>query len=262
MKKKNKLGVSYSLFCGEELLRASIMSIREQVDYINVVWQEYSWTGERVSDDVEVLINTLLKEGLIQNSIKFEFQISSNARKNSANQCKKRNIGIKDLQRAGCTHGMIMDVDEFYRKEEFRQAKEFVYSNKITHSVCSIYDYRISPLYRMRDARDYCVSFIFKLSFLSRVVGRKRINNMPCYIDSFRTVPFLPLIHKFFYLNMVSMHHMTGVRKDYEKKLRNTLSNYSEEGRAAIKEYGELQRRMEMISEEEILVSGGGYELY
>lgn len=51
---------------------------------------------------------------------------------------------------------------------------------------------------------------------------------------------------------------MTGVRKDYEKKLRNTLSNYSEEGRAAIKEYGELQRRMEMISEEEILVSGGG----
>ena len=257
--KENKLGVSYNLFCGEELLRSSILSIRNEVDYINVVWQEYSWTGEKAAEGLTVLLNDLLKEGLIQKIIKFEFQGSQSAQKNSYFRCKKENIGIRDMRRAGCTHGMIMDVDEFYRKEEFRRAKEFVYANRITHSVCSIYDYRILPVYRMRDARDYCVSFIFKLSFLSRVVGKKRINNMPCYIDAYRTVPFIPFIHKFYYLNMVNMHHMTGVRKDYGKKLRNTLSNYSESGRQAIKEYGEMQDRMEKMSEKEILGGGMNY---
>ena len=42
--KNNKLGVSYNLFNGEELLEASIKSIRQNVDYINVIYQEYSWT--------------------------------------------------------------------------------------------------------------------------------------------------------------------------------------------------------------------------
>ena len=81
--KKNKLGVSYNLFCGEELLRSSIMSIRNQVDYINVVWQEYSWTGERADEKLLVLLNELIAEGLIQKIIKFEFAISHRADKNS-----------------------------------------------------------------------------------------------------------------------------------------------------------------------------------
>ena len=258
--KKNKLGVTYSVFCGEELLRSSIMSVRNQVDYINVVWQEYSWTGERMDENLLILLKELINEGLIQKIIKFEFEVSQSAKKNSYYQCKKKNLGIKDLKLAGCTHGMLMDVDEFYREEEFKKAKEFVYANRITHSVCSIYDYRILPIYRMQEARDYCVSFIFKLSVLSWVIGKKRINNMPCVIDAFRTTPLLPIINKFYYLNMISMHHMTGIRRDYGKKLRSTLSNFSETGRMAIKEYGELQNKMEKMSEQAIL--RGGYKIY
>lgn len=52
------------------------------------------------------------------------------------------------------------------------------------------------------------------------------------------------------------MHHMTGIRRDYGKKLRSTLSNFSETGRMAIKEYGELQNKMEKMSEQEILRGG------
>ena len=39
-----------------------------------------------------------------------------------------------------------------------------------------------------------------------------------------------------------------------------TLSNFSETGRMAIKEYGELQNKMEKMSEQEIL--RGGYKIY
>ena len=42
---KAKLGISYSVWDGEELLEASIKSVRENADYINVVWQRKSWHG-------------------------------------------------------------------------------------------------------------------------------------------------------------------------------------------------------------------------
>lgn len=93
--KKNKLGVTYSVFCGEELLRSSIMSVRNQVDYINVVWQEYSWTGERMDENLLILLKELINEGLIQKIIKFEFEVSQSAKKNSYYQCKKKTWGSK-----------------------------------------------------------------------------------------------------------------------------------------------------------------------
>ena len=37
-----KIGVSYNLFDGEELLESSIKSIRKNVDYISVVYQTIS----------------------------------------------------------------------------------------------------------------------------------------------------------------------------------------------------------------------------
>lgn len=155
-----------------------------------------------------------------------------------------------------CTHFMLMDVDEFYRKNEFLKAKEFVYTHKITHSVCSIYDYRISPQYREIDAKDYCVGFIFRLYPYTRVIGLGKINNMPCYIDVLRAVPYLPFLHRFYYLNMVSMRHMTGIRKDFHKKAINTISNYTESGRKAIEKYESLQKQIESMDEDTILNSG------
>ena len=253
--RRKKLGVSYNLFNGEELLRDSILNIRECVDYINVVWQPYSWTHEKANPEMEIILESLKAEGLIDNVIKFDFDLKKKHDYKKL-KCIKKNKGIADLRKARCTHFMLMDADEFYVKEEFLKAKEFVFNNNITHSVCSIYDYRILPCYRMLEARDYCVSFIFKLTPLSHVVARGRINNMPCLIDPHRAVPLVPLIHKFYYLNMINMHHMTGVRKDYSNKMRNSLSNHLEGGKEAIEAYSELQRKMEMMTEQEILDSG------
>lgn len=253
---KRKLGVTYNVFNGEELLECSIKSIREQVDYVNIVWREYSsWTLEKANEKLEPLLDRLKKEGLVDNIIKFTFDKEKD--KNYWQlRCKKQNLGIKDLKRNGCTHFMMMDADEFYNGDELKKAKQFIYDYNITHSACAVYDYRPLSVYRMRDVRDYSVGLIFKMTALSRVVARGKINNSPCNIDPHRTIPFIPFLHKFYYLNLVSMHHMTGVRKDYSIKMRNTLSNHSEGGKQAIKEYTELQARMEKMTEEEILSLG------
>lgn len=252
---KMKLGVTYNLFNGEELLEASINSIRDEVDYINVVWQEYSWTGKKISPDATILIQRLLSEGIIDKLIKFEFESKQDCDYNKL-ECQKKNLGIKDLRKNECTHFMLMDADEFYFKDEFRKAKEFIRKNNITHSFCSIYDYRVSPNYRMQNTRDYSVSFIFKLTAFSKLFGRDRINNIPCRIDSRRAVPYIPLIHKFYYLNSVTMHHMTGIRNNYSIKMRDTISNHSESGRNAIKKYSNMQDLLESMTEDEILKQG------
>lgn len=251
--KKYKLGVTYTLFSGEELLKSSILSIKDNVDYINVVWQKYSWTGTKAADNVEKILNDLLRDGLIDKIIEFKFEMPKTEKESSKVINQKQNIGVKDLKKAGCTHVMLMDVDEFYYKDEFKKAKEFVYKNHITHSACSIYDYFISPIYRKRDASDYAVPFIFKLTFLSKVFG---FSTMPCVVAGCRAFPFIPLLHKFYYLNMVSLRHMTGIRKDYNKKMNASMSNFNEQGRKMVEKYSELQRNLEMMSEEEILSNG------
>ena len=42
-----KLGISYNVFDGEELLEKSILCIRDQVDFISVVYQEKSNFGNQ-----------------------------------------------------------------------------------------------------------------------------------------------------------------------------------------------------------------------
>lgn len=253
--KKIKLGVTYNLFNGEELLEASIKCIRNDVDYINVVWQEYSWTLEKANPKLEKHLNNLKNKGLIDRVIKFEFDVNKSQNFVRLRR-KKGNLGLKDLRINHCTHFMMMDTDEFYRKEEFKKAKKFIVENKITHSACPIYDYRILPCYRMADVRDYSVGFIYKFTIFSRVIARQEINNNPCRIDLFRTVPYIPFINKFFYLTDIVMHHMTGVRLDYDNKMRNTISKYSEDGRKAIEYYSKLQKDMERMTEQEILSIG------
>ena len=62
LKNNNKWGVSYSLFDGEELLEPSILSIRDCVDYINVVYQKESWVGTPATENIEKAMSIISKQ--------------------------------------------------------------------------------------------------------------------------------------------------------------------------------------------------------
>ena len=59
-KPEMKLGISYSVWDGEELLEASLKSVRKNCDYINIVWQKYSWYGEPCSENLEKFLRHML----------------------------------------------------------------------------------------------------------------------------------------------------------------------------------------------------------
>jgi len=58
-----KIGVSYNLFDGEELLESSIKSIRKNVDYISVVYQTVSNFGNPCDEGLVPLLEELKSKG-------------------------------------------------------------------------------------------------------------------------------------------------------------------------------------------------------
>ena len=72
-----KLGIAYNLFDGEELLKDSILSIRENVEYITVIYQNISNFGHESQSNLLEMLSKLKEEKLIENFIEYRPQINS-----------------------------------------------------------------------------------------------------------------------------------------------------------------------------------------
>ena len=68
-----KLGVSYNIFDGEELLEGSIKQIRQHVDHISVVYQVVSNFGNPCNPELVPLLERLKSEGLVDGGFINEF---------------------------------------------------------------------------------------------------------------------------------------------------------------------------------------------
>lgn len=250
---RERLGVTYSLFSGEEMLEHSIQTIRPHVDYINVVIQRKGWFGGEVSPDLDSRLANLVDRGLINRILEYPFNPKKSTNNLTQHVITKKNLGVKDLISEKCTHCLIMDVDELYDSEEFLKARNFVYNNGITHSACPIYDYTISPVYRKRDIAEYSVPFIFALTPESTITN---MHLMPCHIDPLRSFSFSRSRHKFWYFNSVTMHHMTGIRSDYATKMENTITNATPAGKVFVQEWWKNHQVLETLPEEELISRG------
>ena len=87
--KKIKLGVAYNVFDGEELLEASIKSIRNCVDYICVVYQEISNFGMKCSDTLMETLNALHAQGLVDELISYTPRSFLSVRRRNLFQAKQ-----------------------------------------------------------------------------------------------------------------------------------------------------------------------------
>ena len=256
--KNSKIGVTYSIFNGEEMLPYSIRCIRDNVDYINVVYQKKSWTGKDCSKSLFSELCKMKNDGLIDKIIEYKLPEKLPLDKFSL-VIKKKKLGINDLKKNKCTHILILDADELFIPKEFKAAKEYIIRNNITHSAMSIYDYKYFPEIRNRDISRYAVPFIFKLRFYSRLTNR---HHMPCLVDDLRAVKFNRLFDRFYYFNTLFMHHMTGIRKNYEKKLESSINNYSDVGKNYLKEVKSIDEKERKLNIDELLVisnNDGGY---
>lgn len=209
-----KVGISYNLFDGEELLEGSIKSMRESVDYVSVVYQTVSNFGDAANERLVPLLNRLKEEGLIDELFEFKPNVNKGGHYNELN---KRNIGIAISQGAGCTHHMSMDSDEFYVKEQFEFMKKTMLEGDFDSSACQMVTYYKEFIYRLEPKEEYFVSGLHKINQNTKYVFG---HSFPVLVDPTRRV--VPGKFRKFERSEIEMHHMSYIRDDISKKLNNS----------------------------------------
>lgn len=202
------------VFDGEELLGPAIRSLRSQVDFVSVTWQRMSYWGNKNDTDLEPLLNQLISDKLLDQAIFFEPNLNKTPKEN---ELELRNIGLQASRDAGCTHHISFDVDEFVLPEELKRAKE-TFGDHDCSMVENVYYYK-KPTWQMRPGvKSNLVSFIHPVASEYAMIPK-----YPYRIEvTRRLTPYDRC--KVFKPEECQIHHMSYVRCNMEKKLRNSLT--------------------------------------
>ena len=211
---KMKLGIAYNIFDDAlELLEPSIRSVRNHADYITIVYQTISNFGNHATLDILAELERLKELKLIDNYIQYNPILSQGGH---YNELMKRNIGLFDCKRNDCSHFMSMDSDELYLDKEMAYIKEEIEKNDYDASACQMLTYYKNGEYILDPPEEYYVSMIYKITNFAFQLN----SSFPVLVDPTRRIPCENI--RIFKRNEIQMHHFSGVRKDYRKKLENS----------------------------------------
>jgi hypothetical protein len=214
MSNKIKFGVSYNVFSDSiELLRDSILSVDDSVDYISVIYQTLSNCGNESSIDVESILNSLLDEGLINKIQKYNPIIEKGPH---YNEIMKRNMGLNFSRKNGCTYHMAMDCDEFYLKEQLLNLKEIYLKENLEGGYCQMETYYKDFEHRLEPKEEYYVSLFYKIdNDLYNIQA-----NTPVTVDPTRKITKNNI--KIFTRDEIEMFHASYIRDDISSKFNNS----------------------------------------
>lgn len=136
----------------------------------------------------------------------------------------KRNYGLKIAREQGYTHFLMMDADEFWNPIDFQKAKErFHVEPDLQGLVCATQVYFKKPTLTI-GLDTTLVPFIHKLTPTIKHEFNRRYpyawQGHQIKIDPTRSLN----IDSGVKMDDAVMHHYSWVRKDYEKKIRNSTA--------------------------------------
>lgn len=220
-----KLAAIYNVWDGVELLRGSMERLRGHVDVFIIVWQDVSNYGEHYNPLHEMDLSGFDSYILL----KFEPVTTLNATKN---EIQKRYLGIEYAKQLNCTHFLHLDCDEYY--QDFGNAKQQYIDSGAAGSVCRIFTYFKQPDLRLENEDNYYVPFIHKL-FPETING---FFDYPFYVDPTRRINNTDIA-----LLDVYMHHYSWIRKDIERKVRNSSARKNIERSQLLQDYYSLETK-------------------
>lgn len=208
-----KLGLSYMVFTGEELLPFACSAIRSQVDYISVTYQTKSYFGNPCDPGLIPLLEKLKSNKLIDEMVHYEHDSFLSPKEN---ELRLRNLGLELSRNMDCTYHISSDVDEFYLSEQIDCAKKEI--RDYDFSLVPFVNYYKDPCYLVPKQKNLFVSFIHPVS------NSYEINpNFPFRIEITRKMKNCDK-YKVFSSDEVLMHHMTYVRKNIRTKFENSCN--------------------------------------
>lgn len=197
------------------------------------VWNDFDWLDRsvenisRVVDGVIVIASTRSnyneyspipdrwKEKVFVREPKFHIPMHS--------ETDKRNYGIDIARKYGYTHFIIMDSDELYDRDEFKNAKDKFKDPHLNGLVCPLVVYFKEPTLQVSDIT--LVPHIHKLTPTIKCAFNRSYpfawSGRQIRIDPTRSYDINTGV---VYTEEITMHHFSHVRSDYEKKLRNSTA--------------------------------------
>lgn len=214
-----KLGLCYMLFDGEELLEFAIKGIRNQIDHLSVTYQTTSYFGNPSGPDLLPLLERLKSDRLIDELIYFEPNLKIHYKEN---ELKLRNIGLQASRKAGCTHHISSDVDEFYDPNQLEYAKKVIedYDSSIAPSMT----YYKDPTFLVHPCLNIKIPFIHSVD--KEYNKDIAFSEFPFYVEKTRKLINCKK-YKIFTNDEFVIHHMSYVRKNILKKFQNSESGKS-----------------------------------
>jgi hypothetical protein len=206
-----RLFAIYSVFEGEELLEGSIAQIRPLVDFVFCSVQTVSYSGEVYEGALEKC-RELKRCGLVDQVATYTPQENT---RGQLNELRKRFGAIQLGFKAGFTHFIQIDCDEYFVPEQFAAAKEFVASGDADVSIIYSQMYFKRPDWELDNIDDAFFPFICAYKPDLACVG----SNFPYKCDPTRTVNAnkISIVPR----EMLLQHHYSWVRNDIGRKFRN-----------------------------------------
>lgn len=207
-----KIGVIFNIWIDSiEHLKTSVSLIKDEVDLFILVDQSISNRGESLRmdelNDYSHQMNQVLNS--LKGKVISRHYVPDKKLPPRINEAKKRRIGLDIARKEGCTHYLHMDCDEYY--PEFKRAKQMYFDSGKDGMACRMWTYFKKPTLRLKESEGYYVPFIHKIQ-----EGTPR--NYPVWADPTRTDVSKDIL----IVEEPLMHHMSFVRKDITRKLRNS----------------------------------------
>jgi len=222
-----KLGVTYNIFDGEEMLPFSLKNLRPMVDFICVVYQNISNFGNSNDSLEEKLTKLKEEEGLIDYLYEYEPEILKDEegkvkwQNGTFNELEKRNIGLKICRANGCDVFMTIDCDELYDESQFEFAKKDFELGGYDTSFCKMRTYYKLPTLELFPFEEYYAPLFYRIKKETKF-SREYSIDYPVLIDPTRRVK--AGYSRVYDREEIEMYHYAYVRKDLISKTKNSSS--------------------------------------
>ena len=221
-RKDVKIGLGIIAFDDTFHLKNIISEIRDLCDVIVICLQKKSWHGEDINQCVIDYVNNLKDEKFIDDIIWFDNTNDypdDNPAKPRLIETDKRNYILDFLESKGCTHAHIIDSDEFYDHDDYKNAIDLILKmDNITVTYCQYVNY-------YRDYLHVLVwPFLCYVPFISDIKYRFDFEKGNFDKPSDPTRRYLMQEgeqYSIFSFKVIKMHHLSWIRKNIEDKIKN-----------------------------------------
>jgi len=210
--KKYRVGVSYNTFYGLEYLKRSIESLRGVIDYVVVVHQRVSFSGEIENKDNDKLLKFLLDNNYVDDIIYYEHDKDIDVRKSVIS---KRNIGLDKCRENHCDYIITADTDECYDSDKLKVSIDNMYNNNIDTLYSPILSYYYNDSFYFEDT--FYVPSVYKIDKRKYKVGLK--STVLC--DPVRKMDE----NKYKISKNTYMHHYTYLKESFSSKEKSKMIN-------------------------------------